>query len=491
MLLEALFVASTCQAQFVLICGTGVLAARQGMLNGATLGQVTRFYLRFLMPCIVLQLNQVFTLERTLRWCPIVFVAVLHIAAGAVLGRLCAALFRLRSPLTECLTLVTAFGNCGSLPFVLVLPVVTGWSRSAADPDAFGKGMAIIGLYLTAWFVVFFTAGTAYLGTIAPLSPEAPPASDHPTDSTRCESYVCEQQSDSSTIDLRSRPSDAEASGSRLPLRLHDANAEPQQPPSHVRRCCAAVRGLDPMIMYILLSVVLGAIAPVRAALSDKGVLSWVGLTIASLGHAGVVIGTIILGGSLWQAYDSQRKHGLPCERDAQEHRGRERLREPHAISTTAEQGGAQHGDSGEDGVGAEACQVSPGRGGGGEKACNASASTICGESSGLAEEARPLLLVGSTVTIRLLLLPLLAMPLNVVLARLGVVPRDEPLLMLVLHIMTGVPSSQTLVAVLIARGRTDLAASISKVYVPQYLISILSITLLIVVAVMQIGPGV
>ena len=44
--------------------------------------------------------------------------------------------------------------------------------------------------------------------------------------------------------------------------------------------------------------------------------------------------------------------------------------------------------------------------------------------------------------------------------------------------------------AVLIARGRTDLAPSVSHVYVPQYLISIVSITLLIVISVMQIGPG-
>ena len=55
------------------------------------------------------------------------------------------------------------------------------------------------------------------------------------------------------------------------------------------------------MVVYMALSVALGSFAPTRAALSDSGPLSWLGLTISSLGRAGVVVGTVILGGSLWQ----------------------------------------------------------------------------------------------------------------------------------------------------------------------------------------------
>ena len=189
MLLEALAVASKCQAQFVLICGTGVLGAQQGTLDAATLKNLTRFYLRYLMPCVVLQLNQVFTLERTLEWSPVILAACAHIALGAALGRGCAWLLGLRTPHKECMTLISAFGNCGSLPFVLVLPVVTGWSRTAADLDAFGKGMALIGLYLTAWVCIragFEPAG-GRLRSICGSHVHAPPNDGSSSSSFRLE----------------------------------------------------------------------------------------------------------------------------------------------------------------------------------------------------------------------------------------------------------------------------------------------------------------
>ena len=57
----------------------------------------------------------------------------------------------------------------------------------------------------------------------------------------------------------------------------------------------------------------------------------------------------------------------------------------------------------------------------------------------------RPVVLVATAI--RLLLLPLVAMPLNVAFAAWGVLPSDEPMLMLVLH-HDGRALSQTLVAV-------------------------------------------
>ncbi|KAL1500668.1 hypothetical protein AB1Y20_013315 [Prymnesium parvum] len=420
---EGLAVAAGCQAQFVLICGTGVLAARQRQLDAHTISQLSHFYLRFLMPCVVLQLNQVFTYGRTSAWSPVLLVAALHIALGAALGRGGAAALRLRPPLTQCLTMICAFGNCGSLPFVLVLPIVKSWSSTSADADAFGKGMGVIGLYLAAWFLVFFSCGTAYLSQIKPADPPSPPA-DGAADESVGRSLL----------------------------------AAAASPPPRCRQLCRGVR-LDPILAHMTASVCLGSFEPARAALSDSGALAWLGTTVSSLGHAGVVLGTVILGGSLWEA-----------------HAATHRLSPRHSPAPPS----APHVEMAE-AVPPAATPAAP-----------SAAPPLAAVDAPRAEEERRYArrLVCAAVVTRLILLPLAAIPLNLCLLRLGCLPADEPMLMLVLHVMTGVPSSQTLVAVLIARGRPDLASFVSQVYVPQYLLSIFTIAVLIVIAIFLTSEG-
>ena len=86
-LLEAAGVAAKCQAEFVLLCGTGVAAARVGILDEPSLRQFSRLFLTFLNPCIVLQLSQHFTAERVYLWSPVLVAAVVHVAVGALIGR--------------------------------------------------------------------------------------------------------------------------------------------------------------------------------------------------------------------------------------------------------------------------------------------------------------------------------------------------------------------------------------------------------------------
>jgi len=146
LLAESLIVAAQCQAQFVCITGVGAIGAARKILDGRALSLLSRVYLRLLLPCLMLGLSTSFSAERLQEWSPILVVACCHTAVGFGLGRLTALAMRLQSPHTELLVLTTAFGNCGSLPFVLVLPVATNWKAMQDHPDALSEGMAIIGL---------------------------------------------------------------------------------------------------------------------------------------------------------------------------------------------------------------------------------------------------------------------------------------------------------------------------------------------------------
>ena len=56
----------------------------------------------------------------------------LHIALGAAVGVLGATVLRIQAPRRQMLVLSCAFGNVGSLPFVLSGPIVQNYSRARA-----------------------------------------------------------------------------------------------------------------------------------------------------------------------------------------------------------------------------------------------------------------------------------------------------------------------------------------------------------------------
>ena len=60
----------------------------------------------------------------------------------------------------------------------------------------------------------------------------------------------------------------------------------------------------------------------------------------------------------------------------------------------------------------------------------------------------------------------------------------------MVLCISAGTPSSQTLVIVLTANGATATAERASRVYVPMYALSVLSVSLLIVIVCLVVGEA-
>ena len=97
-------------------------------------------------------------------------------------------------------------------------------------------------------------------------------------------------------------------------------------------------------------------------------------------------------------------------------------------------------------------------------------------------------LLVGAACVVRLVLLPAIAIPLTAAAVSAGLLP-PRPMLLIVSHIQSAVPSSQTLVAMLHERGESSLASRVSRIYLPQYAMSVLTVAAVIVI-VIQIIEG-
>lgn len=92
--------------------------------------------------------------------------------------------------------------------------------------------------------------------------------------------------------------------------------------------------------------------------------------------------------------------------------------------------------------------------------------------------------IAGAVIAIKLLLMPVVCIPLHELGARAGVLP-DEPVLLVVLHMMSGLPSSLSLVVLLLSSGQRAVAEQVSALYMPQYAVSILSVAAVTAIAIM------
>ena len=177
LMLTALEVAAKAQAEVLVLFGAGAFASATDLLPPTLLPAASKLQLLLLQPCLLLTLNQSFTVARLLAWSPVLALAAVHIGLGAILGLAAGRLLRLRTPRRELLILTSAFGNVGALPFVLVLPIVRQWPVTRDDPQAHETGLAVIGMYLITWFLMFFTVGVAYCRRIGQPSGARRPAS--------------------------------------------------------------------------------------------------------------------------------------------------------------------------------------------------------------------------------------------------------------------------------------------------------------------------
>ena len=241
-------------------------------------------------------------------------------------------------------------------------------------------------------------------------------------------------------------------------------------------RCMLA---LDPMLGWIVLSVCLGCVPPLQDALSQRGALAWLQQSWSSLGMAGVIVSTVVLGGGLWHSAWPAR--GGAAAWQAQ--------REAVAVEEVAMEAEAMEVEA------IEVEQVCTSVRGAERRGADRLAPEVGSLPEGLPEaraRGAPSLasLVGAACVVRLVLLPAIAIPLTTAAASAGLLP-PRPMLLIVSHIQSAVPSSQTLVAMLHERGESALATRVSRIYLPQYAMSVLTVAAVLVLAIQIIeGAG-
>lgn len=440
LLLESAQVASFAIGEMVLIAACGALAARLGYLDNETMRPLARAMMRLLFPCVMLSASRSYTADRLSRWWVVVIVGWVHIAMGAAVGLVGATLLRVRAPRRQMLVLSCAFGNVGALPFVLSGPIVANYGRASAGfastHVAADAAHGIVALYTSAWVLAFFTVGQRYAATMAPPAP--PPA-----------------------------------------------GLERARRRRGLRRCLDA----DPVVVAVLLAILIGCEPSLKHAVHLGG-LRFAGGALEALGDAGIVISTMMLGASLQIAAAGR---GWLC-------RGRAEAKPAARVSEATRPPAVTSPSCGcflprAEAVGGVVGGAVGGAVGGSMAGPAAAAAGVPGSAAGrrrlplgatLSEEQ---VLVTAAAALKLVAVPAVCVPLTALATSAGALP-DEPLLLVLLHVMSSVPSSQTAISLLLAIGQPRLAGQLSEVYVPMYLFSVFTMGAVIVIAVEIIGPG-
>ena len=95
--------------------------------------------------------------------------------------------------------------------------------------------------------------------------------------------------------------------------------------------------------------------------------------------------------------------------------------------------------------------------------------------------------LIFGAVVVKLLLMPLVGIPLIYAAVHARLLPADEPMLLVIIMIQTGVPSAQTSLALMVAAGLQKEAGELSLVYLPMYICSIFTMAAVILVSTLLI----
>ena len=90
-------------------------------------------------------------------------------------------------------------------------------------------------------------------------------------------------------------------------------------------------------------------------------------------------------------------------------------------------------------------------------------------------------------IIVKLILMPAVAIPLVLWAARANLLPAHEPMLLMIIMVQSGVPSSQTALALMVAAGLQKESSELSVVYLPMYACSVLTMAVVILAAVQSI----
>ena len=217
---------------------------------------------------------------------------------------------------------------------------------------------------------------------------------------------------------------------------------------SWIGRLVRAFGGPSALVSFaaILLAILLGCVPALHHAFS-RGPLQFVGSAWNDLGGAFVTLTVLTLGASLQMAVSEWRTPTWASRASA-------------SMRTTVDEVAA-------------------------DDATRVEAVVVTAEST----DRGDVTLVCVAIVLKLIMVPLVCVPLTYGAHQIGWLP-DEPLLLLVLYITPSLPSSQTALSLLHATGEARIAARLSTLYVPQYLLSTLTIAATVATAVNLIGES-
>lgn len=452
---ESVLVALYANTEALLVAGAGVFAVANKIVSGPDLKILARLLVKILFPLFTFSNFRIYSVEKIAAWYVASICSILFMAIGALMGWVAGCLFGLRAPYSKMLVLSTTFGNVGALPYVLIPPIVSNWQLvSSQQEENLLKGFAIIALFAGVWGLVLFSAGQRYALSMAPRQPAAAEAGQ----------------------------------GATAVL----------APRSRLRTVTACIGGIEPVILGSMIGIIIGCIEPLKALLDERGPLRFIGAFSYRLGSSGIPLSTMVLGGSLGVGGKSL----LARRRTARAERKKA------AVSASMVAAQSEEGAAASDAL-AQAPPSPPMKAAeeaemeGRASPTAAATATHGGITASVAVQldgqpsderrlAASLLspmqrLIIAAVLVKLVVMPAVAIPLTLQAARANILP-NEPMLLVIVMIQSGVPSAQTSLALLVAAGLQKEASELSLVYLPMYIVSIFTMGVVVFAAVQSVG---
>ena len=131
--ISTLFIAARAMGRVLFIIGVGSAAAQSGLLDKPARSCLANFNLNLFFPALYLSVAGHYGAYDLIRYAPLWIGSLLHIVLGYGLALVTARLFGLQQQDKTFLLIMTAFGNCGGLPFVLMQAVCASSWEPVAD----------------------------------------------------------------------------------------------------------------------------------------------------------------------------------------------------------------------------------------------------------------------------------------------------------------------------------------------------------------------
>jgi predicted permease len=453
--------------ELVVVGVAGVFLWRQGIINLDAISMLSKMNFIVLAPAMTLSCADAFSLKHLYEWSVLPLACFCHVLVASMLARLASRICGLHANEQQMVMMACGFHNCMGLPFIFITALSRSWPRISEDPDSLQRGYAMVFVYNLPWNMMVFSwglmairahiedpaqyeldkvvakleasereelssgdndrsqlqqhisstsKGEQQIATVAPASPEAQPTvlEDINLDAMPVVTVGLSRGNEMVTLDSQE-------------LEVQTATLKARREGAICHLLWEAFRTWlhAPPTAALLLSLLLGAVVWLRGIFfGPAAVLGWVSGGMHTLGLAAVPVGVLILAANLARAFGLQQKNSAAN------------------IACAAGQ-------------------------------CDDLADSP--ERLRMSIRAQLVLFV-----VKLLFAPLFFLCCTVALLSSGLLGKPseiDPLLLMLLLIEPAMPSSQTLVSLYNVEGHADAATRLSSAYIPQYLGSILTMT--------------